>query len=283
MGRSITSTHCNQTSLPAVFDAPRSPGVLSPNPLHVAAKAGNLETARLLLDAGASPAATWNQDQCQPLHLAVENKDVAMTTLLLDRGAPIDDEIGCDGRSESALQHACWSGDLELVKLLVDRGANLEHEGHYGTALGFAVHGRKLDVVKFLLEHGADATVDHPLYILFVGRTPLPHSASLLYNAMGLRPPVSERGQRKNANKKPAKWVGLPLSKGKKTLMALLLAHGATKNGVMETILKHLTALAKVAQHTEQEYLEVIAEMFKEAEDAIPEVLAAGAPSETNV
>ncbi|KAJ6481147.1 ankyrin repeat-containing domain protein [Mycena sanguinolenta] len=88
-------------------------------PLHVAAKAGNLETAWLLLDTGASPVALWDQDEYQPPHLAVENKDVAMATLLLDCGAPINHWFGCDRASETTLQNACWMGHLELVKLLL--------------------------------------------------------------------------------------------------------------------------------------------------------------------
>ncbi|KAF7370099.1 O-methyltransferase family 3 protein [Mycena sanguinolenta] len=194
------------------------PGLLScQTPLHVAAKAGNLETAQLLLDAGASPASDWGQDEYQPLHLAVMNKDVAMTTLLLDRGAPLENGFGCDGGSETALQHACWIGHLEIVKLLVERGANIERSGHYGTALGFAVHGRKLDVVRFLLEHGANAKAYKPLYVLLVGGPPPPLSASLLYSAMGLRAPGSDSQLRQLLSRdvELPKWVGLPLKRGK--------------------------------------------------------------------
>jgi ankyrin repeat protein len=39
-------------------------------PLHVATEARNTEIVALLLDARADYAATWNQDECQPLHLA---------------------------------------------------------------------------------------------------------------------------------------------------------------------------------------------------------------------
>ncbi|KAJ7486572.1 ankyrin repeat protein, partial [Mycena latifolia] len=131
---------------------------------YSAAKAGNLETAALLLDAGADPAAAWDQAEYQPLHLAVTNKDLDMMRLLLQRGAPVDSKFGCDGCSESALHVACASGHMEMIQLLLDHGANLERTGHYGTALGFAVHYHKLDVVKFLLERGADASVTAPLY-----------------------------------------------------------------------------------------------------------------------
>jgi len=64
--------------------------------------------------------------------------------------------------------------------------------------------------------------------------------------------------------------------------MAHLLAHGASKDAATETILKHSPALAKEAQHTEQEFLEVIARMLKEVEDAIPDVLRGREPLKTD-
>ncbi|KAJ6481146.1 hypothetical protein C8R45DRAFT_1151977 [Mycena sanguinolenta] len=118
--------------------------------------------------------------------------------------------------------------------------------------------------------------------MLWEGGPPLPHSGSLLYSAMGLRPPASDQWPFWPRNGEPLKWVGLLLSEEKKTLMALLLAHGATKDGVMKTISKHLATLAAVAQHTEEEYLDVIAGMFKEAEDTIPVVLQAGVIPQTD-
>lgn len=68
-------------------------------------------------------------------------------------------------------------GHLEMVNLLLNRGADIERVGHYVTALGFAVHGRQLDVVQLLLRSECYSMGAHRL-----------HSADLLYIAMGLRP-----------------------------------------------------------------------------------------------
>ncbi|KAF7356110.1 ANK-REP-REGION domain-containing protein [Mycena venus] len=252
---------------------PPSPTSLwSMTALHVAAKARNMDTAKLLLDAGANPAAEYDQDEYQPLHMAAENKDLEMMKLLLDHGAPIDSKFGCDGCSESALHYACSIAHVDMINLLLERGASLECRGHYGPALGFAVHRRNFEVVKLLLSKGADATVSVPLFVLLVGGPPYPHKANLLYIAMGLRHPTSDRHRRfRKQQSTPPRWEGLPLSDGKKKLMALLLAHGASKDTTMATITKHLAALSKEAQYTEEEYLEVIAGMLKEAEDAIPD------------
>ncbi|KAF7356131.1 ANK-REP-REGION domain-containing protein [Mycena venus] len=206
---------------------PPSPTSLwSMTALHVAAKARSMDTAKLLLDAGADPAAEYDQDEYQPLHMAAENKDLEMMKLLLDHGAPIDTQFG-----------------------------------------------RDFEVVKLLLSKGADATVTVPLFILLDGGPPYPHAANLLYISMGLRHPTLEDRYRRFRKQPstPPRWEGLPLSDGKKKPMALLLVHGASKDTTMATITTHLAALSKEAQYTEEEYLEVITGMLKEAEDAIPD------------
>ncbi|KAJ6511639.1 ankyrin repeat-containing domain protein, partial [Mycena vulgaris] len=172
---------------------PNVPGFFNKAPLHVAASAGQLEIVTMLLEAGADPAADWDQEAYQALHLAAENKDLAMMRLLLDHGAPIDSTFGADGCSENALHLACTLGHMEMISLLLDRGANIESRGHFGGALGFAVHRGRLDVVKLLLAKGADASVTVPLYVLLDGGPPPPHKANLLYIAMDLRAPSSPR------------------------------------------------------------------------------------------
>ncbi|KAF8217166.1 ankyrin repeat-containing domain protein [Mycena galopus ATCC 62051] len=250
------------------------PGRPSQNPLFIAVTAGNMEIARLLLDAGANPAlgdSPRDEKDPRPVHMAAQNKDLEMMKLLLDRGAPVNDKCGHGAYDETALHQACWFGDLEMVKLLLDGGADIERLGHYGGALGFAVASRKLEVVKFLLAKGADATVTIPLFVPVRAGDPPPHHASLLYDAMGLWPPSEQsRWVRHNT---PDRWEGLPLGDEKRELMALLLAHGASKDTAMATITNHLSALANEAHYTEQEYVEVIWEMLKQAEDAIPEVM----------
>ncbi|KAJ7273781.1 ankyrin repeat-containing domain protein [Mycena rebaudengoi] len=197
----------------------------SRTPLHIAAGAANVEIATLLLEAGAHPNYSYHQYEYRPLYEAVQARDLKMVTLLLDHGADINADYGGDGVGENALHMACANGDLEIVDLLLARGAQIEYEGHYGGALSFAVHHRQLDVVKRLLTKGADATVVVPLYILLEGGPPPPLGAELLYLAMGLRAPMSKR-QRKlwmPTQKELSKWTGVPLPDEKKQLMALCL------------------------------------------------------------
>ncbi|KAJ7166684.1 ankyrin repeat-containing domain protein [Mycena filopes] len=259
--------HIVQKMLAPPHSIPPTPPSVWKTPLHIAAESGNVETTRMLLAAGADPAAEWQQDWYQPLHLAAQRGHIDVMKLLLDAGAPVDTEYGCDGCSESALHHACAVGRLDMMALLIERGADIENRGHYGTALGFAVRCREREAIQFLLDRGADASVTIPLFILLDGGPPQPHTANLLYVAMELRHP-----RRLKRGAVPMRWEGLPLGESRKELMALLLAYGASKDVAMETISKHVAALAKEAERTEDEYLEVIEGMFKEAEDALPDV-----------
>ena len=56
----------------------------------------------------------------------------------------------------SALMHAAQNGHLDIVKVLVEAGANIEVRNWGGeTALYFAVKSDHLNIVKFLIEKGA--------------------------------------------------------------------------------------------------------------------------------
>ncbi|KAJ6530104.1 ankyrin repeat-containing domain protein [Mycena capillaripes] len=153
--------------------------------LHIATKAKNIEIARLLLEAGANVAATCGEDDDTALQAAVNNGDLEMMKLLLDHGAPVD---------YWALRRACAVGNLGMVKLLLehDMGANnTSFSGKLGSALGTAVRNRQLEVVRYLLDRGADATATVSLYSYSEGGHPPPLHANLLYIAMDLRPPVA--------------------------------------------------------------------------------------------
>ncbi|KAJ7806088.1 hypothetical protein B0H14DRAFT_2877047 [Mycena olivaceomarginata] len=132
-------------------------------PLHVAAHAGNTKCTRLLFAAGASPSVMCGQKRYQPLHLAAEKKDVVMGTDL--SRAP------CEPWCQSRIPRSLWH------------------------ALGFAVHGRQVDIVRFLLQRAADATVVN-------GKLP-PQEANLLYIALSLRHPLSDRGWRRYLGRVP--------------------------------------------------------------------------------
>src|SRR5262245_42124717 len=75
---------------------------------------------------------------------------------------------------EEALWEAARQGDVAAVRKLLDEGVPVDAKSRYGaTALSFASHKGQLEVVKLLLERGADPDVKDRFY----GSTPLSWAA----------------------------------------------------------------------------------------------------------
>src|SRR5262245_48340516 len=94
-------------------------GVAS-SPLIRAARGGQLDAVRLLLDRGADPNLALLDGSA--LILAAAEGHVDIVSLLLDRGASIDQTATF---GDNALHRASANGRLEVVKLLVARGADV--------------------------------------------------------------------------------------------------------------------------------------------------------------
>ena len=91
-------------------------------PLHEASKAGNALVARVLLEAGANPAARTTTGDATPLHFAAISGSAAAVEVLLEAGAEIDPR---EGESEQTpLTWAAAGNHLETVSALVDGGAD---------------------------------------------------------------------------------------------------------------------------------------------------------------
>ena len=89
--------------------------------LHQAAKAGNLELVRLLVE---------------------------------ERKADVNEKYD---RNKTALHFASQLGNLEIVKYLVLKGGDVDAQDTFGqTLLHLAVKGNQYEIVKFLLEKGAN-------------------------------------------------------------------------------------------------------------------------------
>ncbi len=132
-------------------DTPQPDGATA---LHWAAYRDDLDTARLLLDHGATAGAT-NDLGVTPLHLACENASAQMVRALLDAGASANAAVET---GEPALMSCARTGEVEAVRALLDAGAdvNATEPSELQTALMWATAHRHADVVDLLLEHGAD-------------------------------------------------------------------------------------------------------------------------------
>ena len=122
--------------------------------LHWAAHRDDLETAELLIGAGANVSAA-NDYGVTPLSLACTNRSAAMAGKLLQVGA---DPSAAQRTGETVLMTCARTGSTDAVKLLLARGADVNaKESKTGqTALMWAVAGRHSEIARALIEHGAD-------------------------------------------------------------------------------------------------------------------------------
>lgn len=87
-----------------------------------------------------------------PLQKAIQKGDIKKVTELLDKGAKIN-----EWNFGTPLIMAASSGQLQIAKLLIERGADLNMIGQNGwTALGCAAAEGHSDIVDLLISKGAD-------------------------------------------------------------------------------------------------------------------------------
>jgi ankyrin repeat protein len=115
-----------------------------------------------LLDGGAAERLR-GESRTTPLHTAIQRVEgphiVHVAQLLMERGEPIDEK----SEGKTPLIAAAERGLLELVDLLLERGAAVNARDNHGKdALIHAASHGFVDVVTLLLRRGADVrTADH--------------------------------------------------------------------------------------------------------------------------
>lgn len=93
-----------------------------------------------------------------PLAIAAKNGHLDVVKFMLDRGANIDDRD--NDRHKTPLLAASFDGHLDVVKYLVDHGANVNMQAiNSWTPLHDAAYRGLVDIVKYLVDHGADLAV----------------------------------------------------------------------------------------------------------------------------
>src|SRR5437016_1695730 len=123
--------------------------------LHWAVRADDLETADLLIRAGANVSAA-NREGVMPMQLAALNGSATMIERLIKAGA--EPNAALSKFNDTALMFAARSGKIEAIKVLLDHGAQVNAVETWGgtTPLMWAVSERHLDSVKLLIGAGAD-------------------------------------------------------------------------------------------------------------------------------
>ncbi len=119
-------------------------------PLQLAVANNNKEVAELLIQAGANTNGR-GKDGVVALHFAAALEDSYMLELLLSHGASpnVRDKVDV----LSALQFAAKSGKVKNMEILLACGAKIDH---FNALLHLAVENNRIEVVKFLLNRGAN-------------------------------------------------------------------------------------------------------------------------------
>jgi len=124
--------------------------------LHWAAASDDLETARLLIAAGADVKAATRVEGNTPLMIAATTGDARLLETLLEAGA--DPNAG-NALGTTALMKAASSGSVPAVEALLARGAgpDARESAHGHTALMFAAADDRGPAIKALIGNGASA------------------------------------------------------------------------------------------------------------------------------
>ncbi|TGZ53653.1 uncharacterized protein [Temnothorax longispinosus] len=120
-----------------------------------AVREGRLERARELINSfGLSYSQAWSEGYVL-LCDAVKNKHAAVAKLLLTSGSKVNSKNR--NPSDTPLHFAVINGDIEIVEMILDKGANIDAENEFGrTPLHDAIRNKKMEVTELLLKYGAD-------------------------------------------------------------------------------------------------------------------------------
>lgn len=124
--------------------------------LYTAAYFGNVNLAKILLDAGLDPNAKDGRGR-GPLFDAVKRPSTDMVALLIERGADVNAK---DNAGKTPLLEVAQSGLPEMAALLIDKGSDVKQTDVQGwTPLHHARYFQNEAVATVLIEKGADASV----------------------------------------------------------------------------------------------------------------------------
>ena len=119
------------------------------DPIHDAAKAGDVAQLELLLSQGAN---INQRGLATPLYYAINTEHAEAAKFLIERGA----DVNAPSTWGAPLHAAAARGMTDTVTLLLDRGADPNVRWQELTPLHIAARNDRIEVVRVLLDGGAD-------------------------------------------------------------------------------------------------------------------------------
>jgi ankyrin repeat protein len=91
-----------------------------------------------------------------------KNYSLELVKFLVEKGANVQAD------DNYTLIYAFYNGNLEVIKFLVEKGANIQADDNY--ALRYASYNGNLEVVKYLVEKGADVQAKNNCALIWASR-----------------------------------------------------------------------------------------------------------------
>jgi ankyrin repeat protein len=131
--------------------------VASAEPIVEAAKKGDLQTVRNILQQDPSKLNATDEDHYTPLHWACMRAHWDVARYLIEEGADLN-VVGGDGGTQ--INWAVHHDNVEIVKLMIEKGAKLNIQNQWGmTELHTAIWRGNIHVVEYLLDNGSDPSI----------------------------------------------------------------------------------------------------------------------------
>jgi len=120
--------------------------------IHDAAKEGSIALVRRELSRGVDVNSNNYKRDANPLHLAAGHGHRQIVKLLIDKGGNVDAKAEGGG---TPLMMAAFNGYTEIAELLIKNGADVNAKDVVGmTAIDLAIHFKESEFANLLRKHG---------------------------------------------------------------------------------------------------------------------------------
>ena len=147
------------------------------HPIHKAAYEGDLEKVKEIIEMDPNEISVKDVRDFTPLHFASAKGHSEIVKFLLNHGADIESEMFDRETPLLVAARFAGHGKYETIKTLLEHGAKVNHKDKHGrTALHYAAMYSGKEVINLLISYGADVNAKEEYQI-----TPL-HQAAMLNN-----------------------------------------------------------------------------------------------------